>query len=71
MFGHIWLLLVLWMTHGILGKCLAEALKAIEGMDGVKFQASVLTICSDSGQMCVTLGIRYYRYGRGSKPYHP
>ena len=23
MFGHIWLLLVLWMTtHGILGKCL-------------------------------------------------
>lgn len=41
----------------------AEALKAIEGMDGVKFQASVLTICSNSGQMCVTL--------RGSKPYHP
>lgn len=40
-------------------------------MDGVKFQASVLTICSDSGRMCVTLGIRYYRYGRGSKPYHP
>jgi hypothetical protein len=25
MFGHIWLLLVLWMTtHGILGKCLGR-----------------------------------------------